>query len=164
MNSLSILNFFVIICVIFPKIDSNCIWYGQCGPSGRGADGKYNCKYTGESIVQKNESFVKLFKDLCPHMYKENEDLQTCCDYDQLILFNDNLALPKQIMSRCPSCYKNFKAFLCDFTCSPYQSDFLLVTQEQDYKPSENETKVEIVTLTYHITNTSANNLYKSCK
>ena len=44
-----------------------------------------------------------------------------------------DLSVPRQLMSRCPACFFNFKAFLCDLTCNPNQSDFLLVTSEQDY-------------------------------
>ncbi|RNA21587.1 Niemann-Pick C1, partial [Brachionus plicatilis] len=155
---------FVAINLNLEYVKCNCIWYGQCGPSQHGVDGRYNCKYTGQPKIQTNETFITIFKDLCPHMYKENEDIRTCCDYEQLITFYDNLSVPRQLLSRCPSCFKNFKAFLCDFTCSPTQNEFMLITKEDEYHPSENVTKIEVVELTYHITNYSVNALYKSCQ
>lgn len=159
-----IIPFLLIFGLNFKSVLSNCIWYGQCGHSEHGVDGRYNCKYTGPAKQQTNETFIKIFKELCPHMYKESEDIRTCCDYDQLITFYDNLSVPRQLLSRCPSCFKNFKAFLCDFTCSPIQNEFMLITKEDEYHPTENETKIEIIELTYHITNYSVNALYKSCK
>jgi hypothetical protein len=30
-------------------------------------------------------------------------------------------------MSRCPACFTNFAAFLCDLTCGPTQSDYLVI-------------------------------------
>lgn len=38
-------------------------------------------------------------------------------------------------MSRCPACFTNFRAFLCDMTCHPNNSDFLLITQDKPYTP-----------------------------
>ena len=35
------------------------------------------------------------------------------------------MSLPKQLLFRCPSCYRNFLNLYCAFTCDPYQSKFL---------------------------------------
>lgn len=43
--------------------------------------------------------------------------------------------MPRQLMSRCPACFTNFRAFLCDMTCHPNNSDFLLITQDKPYTP-----------------------------
>lgn len=76
-----------------------------------------------------------MFKDLCPHLYNET-NTATCCDKAQLTRFNSDLSVPRQLMSRCPACFTNFKAFLCDMTCSPTNAQFLLVTSEQPYNPT----------------------------
>ena len=34
-------------------------------------------------------------------------------------------------MSRCPACFLNFRALVCDFSCSPKQNEFVVVESEQ---------------------------------
>jgi Niemann-Pick C1 protein len=149
----------VVLSLFVNQVRSDCIWYGQCGPSGQGDNGVYNCKYNGPPKPQTNETFLSTFKELCPHLYNETHPTETCCDYAQLSRFKQQLSVPKQLMSRCPACYLNFRTFLCDFTCNPHQQDFMIVTQEQDYTPKQQE----VVSLTYYITNSSVDQLYQSC-
>jgi hypothetical protein len=47
------------------------------------------------------------------------------------------MALPKQLLSRCPACFLNFRTFLCDLTCHPEQHTFLAITQSE---PTRNHT------------------------
>ena len=57
-------------------------------------------------------------------------------------------------------------------TCSPVQSEFLIVTEDEPYTPPveeatdepEPQQQMEVLSITYHITNDYANNLYNSCK
>jgi Niemann-Pick C1 protein len=48
-----------------------------------------------------------------------------------------DLSLPRQLLSRCPACYRNFRTFLCDMTCSPIQSQFHIVNKEREYNPNK---------------------------
>ncbi len=68
-----------------------------------------------------------MYKELCPHLYNGPNNTRTCCDIQQLSYFDRDLTVPKQLMSRCPACFTNFVAFLCDLTCGPTQSDFLVI-------------------------------------
>lgn len=136
-------------------VDADCIWYDECGDSGTG---KYNCKYQGKPKLL--ESNLETFKELCPHLYTGDNSTETCCAPSQVQTLHDNLSVPKQLLSRCPSCYTNFRAFLCDLTCHPKSSEFLLVTNEKEY----NETDMEIVQITYHMTKLYADELFNSCK
>jgi hypothetical protein len=36
-------------------------------------------------------------------------------------------------MSRCPACFLNFRALVCDFSCSPKQNEFVIVESEQPF-------------------------------
>lgn len=63
------------------------------------------------------------------------DQTHTCCDEVQLGHLENDLSFPKQLMTRCPACFINFKAFLCDFTCSPKQREFLVVTTASDVEP-----------------------------
>lgn len=114
-------------------MSSDCIWYGECGQSDRVSSAKYNCKYLGPPIAQTNQTYLDLLKDLCPHLYNGPNATSTCCDLAQLNRFNNDLSFPRQLMSRCPACFLNFRTFLCDMTCSPKQNEFLLITAEQPY-------------------------------
>lgn len=162
----------VFITVLIQQVVSDCIMYGECGPANAGA--VYNCKYTGQAKpMQQNAS--SLLKDICPHLYNGDNKTSTCCDYAQLKRLSDDMSLPRQLMSRCPACYRNFKAFLCDMTCGPNQSDFLLVTNEEPYiKLNEQQLKetkeknalkqMQVLRYTYHITNYYTQYMFDSCK
>ena len=161
------LYLFLLFSLFVCQVHSNCIWYGECGESGQGDDGRYNCKYTGPAKPQTDRAYLDFYKELCPQLYKEQVNPQTnetyvdtCCDMAQLVRYNKQLSVPKQLMLRCPSCYLNFRTFLCDFTCSPKQADFMQITQESDF----NATTQQVVTLTYYITNSSTTEMYDSCK
>lgn len=177
------------------KLEAKCVWYGECGPSFYSPGYNLNCKYTGDPVHQTDSDFLALFRDLCPHLYNES-NTATCCDQTQLKQFKVDIDVLRQLLSKCPACFTNFKTFLCDLNCHPNQADFLLVTREIPYTPqpysfikesssslekeeensdeyqieaNENEDIVptptmEIVELTYHITNLYANNFYNSCQ
>ncbi len=139
-------------------VKSDCIWYGECGDANNG--GKYNCKYDGPpKLLENDPELHELFRVTCPHLYEGN-NTRTCCSREQIKRIDDNLSIPKQLMSRCPSCFTNFKSFLCDFTCNPDSSEFLLVTDEGEY----NATQTQIKAITYHITDYYAQSMYDSCK
>ena len=116
------------------QVDADCIWYGECGPST--GDNVYNCKYLGPAIQVTNSTMLDMIRNLCPHLYHGDEATFTCCDFKQLKRFSDDLSVPKQLMSRCPACYLNFRTLLCDLTCGPTQNEFLMITQEQPYTPN----------------------------
>ena len=120
-------------------MSSDCIWYGECGQSDRVSTAKYNCKYVGPPIAQTNQTYLDLLKDLCPQLYNGPNATSTCCDLAQLNRFNNDLSFPRQLMSRCPACFLNFRTFLCDMTCSPKQNEFLVINAEQPYNKHTDE-------------------------
>lgn len=97
----------------------------------------YNCRYDGPPILQTDPAFLSLYKELCPNLYNGAQNTSTCCDLTQLRRFNEDLSVPRQLMSRCPACFANFRSFLCDLTCHPDNAAFLLVTQDKPYTPSD---------------------------
>jgi hypothetical protein len=117
------------------KIDCNCIWYGECGESDNVGTGKYNCKYTGKAKPFLNATSQKVLKTECPHLFN-GDNTVTCCDDVMVNRLSKDFSLPRQIISRCPACYRNFRTFLCDMTCSPDQDQFLIVTKDRPYNPS----------------------------
>lgn len=153
----SILKSLMLIFMITVCVHADCIWYDECGDAM--ANGKYNCKYDGKPKLLESD-LEEGFKTLCPHLFTGENQTYTCCSRAQYNRLSSSMAVPHQLMSRCPSCYTNFRSFLCDLTCNPNAKDFLLVTKEGPY----NETQMQIERITYHMTNTYAENMYNSCK
>ncbi|XP_051826300.1 NPC intracellular cholesterol transporter 1, partial [Antechinus flavipes] len=104
-----------------------------------------------------------LSKELCPGFFFGNVSL--CCDTQQLQTLKDNLQLPLQFLSRCPSCFYNLLNLFCELTCSPRQSQFLNVTATKSYiDPTTNETKTNVEELKYYIGQSFADAMYNACR
>ncbi|VDM43668.1 unnamed protein product [Toxocara canis] len=87
-----------------------------------------------------------------------------CCDGAQLEHLASQMTLPRQLLSRCPSCFANFIQLWCDFTCSPRQSDFLRITavsDDQSLIPNKTHYVTEVE---YYVREDYANGLLESCK
>ncbi|KAJ6662145.1 hypothetical protein lerEdw1_012610 [Lerista edwardsae] len=138
----------------------SCVWYGQCGTDSGGK--RYNCKYNGSALPLPKDGY-DLVQELCPGFFFENVSL--CCDVSQLQTLKDNLELPLQFLSRCPSCSHNLINLFCELTCSPRQSEFLNVTQTLPYYDVvTKENKTSIIELQYYVGETFANAMYNACK
>jgi Niemann-Pick C1 protein len=115
---------------------------------------KKNCAYNGSALPLDDEGVEEL-KQWCSHLlpndYPANSNVSTCCDIEQvssLLLsreifraltlitvifslqlkeFNSQIKLAAAILNRCPSCMTNLARHICDFTCSPRQSEFIKV-------------------------------------
>ena len=127
---IKILTIIVINAILIQNVISDCIMYGECGPTPK-ENGVYNCKYSGKS-KKLPQHILKKFKDVCPHLYNGNETF-TCCDADQVARLIDGISVPKQLMSRCPSCFLNFRTLVCDFSCSPKQHEFVHISSEENF-------------------------------
>ncbi|XP_062986710.1 NPC intracellular cholesterol transporter 1 [Elgaria multicarinata webbii] len=138
----------------------SCVWYGQCGTAF--GDKKYNCEYKGPALPLSKDGY-DLVQELCPGFFFENVSL--CCDVQQLQTLKDNMELPLQFLSRCPSCYYNFINLFCEITCSPHQSEFLNVTQTIPYSDSiTKENKSSVTEVQYYIGEKFSNAMYNACK
>jgi Niemann-Pick C1 protein len=154
----------VLLVLAVDKIRGDCVWYGECGPSMN--DGVYNCKYDGKpKLFNEDIETQNQLKSLCPHLFNGINQTYTCCAKDQLETLATSMSVPQQLMSRCPACYTNFRAFLCDLTCNPNMHEFLLVTDDEPYKSEKYpEVTKQVKSVTYHISNASVELLYDACK
>lgn len=84
----------------------------------------------------------------------------TCCSASQVRSFDTSMALPKQLLSRCPGCYTNFVNLYCDFTCGPHQSLFMSANST-GVSPKG---KPNILSVNYLLSNYFADGMYESCK
>eukprot|EP00079_Xenopus_tropicalis_P016418 XP_004915269.1 PREDICTED: Niemann-Pick C1 protein [Xenopus tropicalis] len=159
----SLIPLFFLITLWLPgRVSSqHCVWYGECGNSTL-EDKRLNCRYSGPPISLPEEGHT-LLQQLCPSLYYGNNTV--CCDVQQLNTLNSNLQLPLQFLSRCPSCFYNFMTMFCELTCSPYQSEFLNVTQTEPFVgPSPQRANESIVAMEYYIGEQFANAMYNACK
>ncbi|XP_067833782.1 NPC intracellular cholesterol transporter 1 [Heptranchias perlo] len=136
--------------------NATCVWYGECGTDTT-THKRYNCKYDGAPKPLPKAGY-ELIKEVCPNYFYGNVNL--CCDVQQLHTLKDNMQLPLQFLSRCPSCFHNFLTFYCELTCSPTQSLFLNATKFESY--DQNQTSITEVE--YYIGSSFANAMYNACK
>lgn len=74
------------------------------------------------------------------------------------------MAIPQQLLSRCPSCYSNFVNFWCQFTCSPFQRNFLNIIETRNDSKTIKGKPNYITKVEYYVNRTYANDLFKSCQ
>lgn len=72
----------------------------------------------------------------------------------------DRLAQAAPLIASCPACINNFRAFYCDFTCSPDQSTFLTVTSTQKTITGKQAVK----SIDYAVSEEYAEGFFDSCK
>ncbi|XP_038051413.1 NPC intracellular cholesterol transporter 1-like [Patiria miniata] len=103
-----------------------CIMYRQCGIRDI-PEHKLNCYYNQPAPELDDPEGLEILKQLCPHLVKENKTL-ACCDVDQLRTFRNQTLQARQLMSRCPSCQRNFLNLYCAMTCDSSNSLYVDVT------------------------------------
>ncbi|XP_020791717.1 NPC intracellular cholesterol transporter 1 [Boleophthalmus pectinirostris] len=130
----------------------HCVWYGECDPTPKLPDKKYNCNYTGPPQPLHPEGY-ELLAELCPGL--DYGDRAICCNVDQLRTLKGSLQLPLQFLSRCPACYFNLMTLFCELTCSPHQSQFMNTTSFSGKN---------VVEVQYYIGQRFTDAMYNACK
>ncbi|XP_017042857.1 NPC intracellular cholesterol transporter 1 isoform X1 [Drosophila ficusphila] len=143
--------------VLFTLIQSSkqdCIWYGVCNTNA--FQHSQNCPYNGTAKEMPSDG-LDLMKHRCGYLL-ENSNNKFCCDKTQVELLNKNVELAGHILDRCPSCIENLVRHICQFTCSPHQSEFMRVVATDKNKDVEYITSVDL-----HVSTEYVNKTYKSC-
>ena len=134
--------------------DKKCIIRGACGPNpDKSVDplGKYpnclNCKLDEPSDpVGIDEETTELLYQTCPHLRDQlgpwqnktpdtlgSEGLnywpKTCCTRRQVEIMAFSFGQAKDLLSRCPVCYANWRKNFCATTC--LAGEFLQVTRDE---------------------------------
>ncbi|XP_067620860.1 NPC intracellular cholesterol transporter 1 isoform X2 [Eurosta solidaginis] len=149
------LIFFAVLTNLFVGSLQNCIWYGVCNTDL--FQHKQYCVYNGTAKPMPADG-LELLKTRCQHLL-EGGATEFCCDSAQVEILNDNIKLAANFLERCPSCMANLVRHLCDFTCAPYQSEFLKVAETE----TSADGKLYVNAVDLHITTAYTNNTYKSC-
>ncbi len=133
----------------------HCLWYGQCGPSGK-VDSVFNCFYNGPAKnVTPNSEFQKAIKNICPQYV----DGPVCCDKAQLDTLISQISTAQGFFNRCPACLRNFLNVFCATTCDPNSSQFL----DGKLGLDKNGT-VQVTSATVYLDDKFANGVFDSCK
>ena len=140
--------------------DGKCVVYGKCHTEG---SKQYLCSVDHPPKILDNNS-MPILNQFCPELTAKYGN-NLCCAPEQVTDLTTNLGLPSSLISRCPSCYYNFRQSLCDFTCSPYQYRFLSANETGEVeKPGTNETVEYVVNLNYFIGMEYVQKVFDSCK
>lgn len=110
-----------------------------------------------DSEIAQDDVDRELLVSLCGAEFAEGP---TCCTTSQLNTLSSNFDLAEGIISSCPACRNNFRAFWCSFTCSPDQATFLNVTSTQ--VSSTEETAVKSVD--FFVSPEFSTGFFDSCK
>ncbi|KAK7086016.1 NPC intracellular cholesterol transporter 1, partial [Halocaridina rubra] len=145
--------------------DGSCVWYGPCGlnpHTGKTA----NCPYSGKAKPVE-ETTLETLKQICPEFVEDMQsrspdgNISTCCDPMQVVGIISQMSIGSGLLRRCPSCVRNFRQIFCYMTCSPDQSDFMVV---EEMLNATDTNKTVITKLDVHVEEYFVESVYKSCK
>jgi hypothetical protein len=140
--------------------NGKCVIYGKCHSEG----GKQYLCSVDHPPKTLSESGMASLQAFCPELTSKYGN-NLCCDEAQVTDLTVNLALPQGLLSRCPSCFYNFRQSLCDFTCSPYQYRFLNANATGVVEdPETGLNKTYVIGLNYFIGTEHVEKVYESCK
>lgn len=107
---------------------------------------------------------LEKLESLCPELTSKYGN-NFCCDYNQIVDLEKSFAYALPMISRCPSCLRNFRQGYCDFACSPYQYRFINVnTTIHDEEEEGDLGRPSAYSLNFFIGNEYAEKTYESCK
>ncbi|XP_030383524.1 NPC intracellular cholesterol transporter 1 [Scaptodrosophila lebanonensis] len=153
-NEIKCFIVFVLVTLFVPS-QQDCVWFGVCNIDA--LSHRQYCSYNGTAKEMAADAFP-LLKERCGHLL-ENGQTSFCCDEEQIKILNTNIKLAAAILDRCPACMANLVRHMCEFTCSPKQTEFAHVAQTE-----KNDRGQDYITaLDLHITAEYLNKTYKSC-
>uniref|UniRef100_T1IKK4 Niemann-Pick C1 N-terminal domain-containing protein n=1 Tax=Strigamia maritima TaxID=126957 RepID=T1IKK4_STRMM len=158
----------VLVCLLLfvSKVgaEDTCVWYGQCHTSDKPP--VLNCLYSGLPKPLGNASVIEVFNEICPELVNRSGKTVTCCNADQIEILADGLVNVKPLLARCPSCWHNFRNFLCVVTCSPNQSRYMNVTRPgpEDLTVSEHDFQKVVKSVEFMLTESYTKAFFDSCK
>lgn len=121
------------------KREGYCSIYDECGKNPEITNSLLETSIPCESNTEARKlsgQHLSILKDVCPMLYKGDNDTYACCTIGQLLSIQKSFSLSKVILSRCPSCAENFANLHCQNTCSPNQSTFINVVRTTPYNDS----------------------------
>ncbi len=99
----------------------------------------------------------KLLTGVCGPAFLEGP---VCCTTEQVETLRDNFNQVEGLVSSCPACRNNFRAFFCTFTCSPQQRSFVNVTSTQEMQNG----RIAVKSVDFYVAREYGEGFFNSCK
>ncbi|KAL1406562.1 niemann-Pick type C-related protein 1 [Vanrija albida] len=139
-----------------PNAPGVCAMRGSCGRASMfGAE--LPCPDHGQADKIDDE-IAELLRTTCGPAWTLPSHV--CCTTDQVRTLSTQLQQAAPLIASCPACVNNFRAFYCDFTCSPDQSTFMAVTSTQRTTDGRQAVK----SIDYAVSEEFASAFFTSCK
>ena len=122
-----------------------CATYGDCGNLPCVSD------TLPEALSLEGRDIIE---NICPHLKNNNK---FCCDDNQAKKLKEKLKAADKLLKSCNTAMVNFRALICDMTCSPDQGSFVKVTDTKKYNAKTAATKLD-----YHLSEDYANKVWRS--
>ncbi|KAH8329144.1 hypothetical protein KR074_004746 [Drosophila pseudoananassae] len=148
--------FSVVLLTLIQLSKQDCVWYGVCNTNTFGHS--QNCPYNGTAI-EMPQAGLDLLRERCGFLLQNNQN-KYCCDTEQVKILNENVKLAGNFLDRCPSCMENLVRHICEFTCSPKQSEFMHMAATEKNSTSG---RSYISAVDLHVSTEYINKTYKSC-
>ncbi len=112
----------------------------------------------GVDMSQPSAELSSLLSVVCGPSFQVPDSV--CCTLDQAKTLANRLQQAAPLIASCPACINNFRAFFCDFTCSPDQSNFVRVNDTQKTRDG----RVAVKEVDYAVSTEFKDGFYESCK
>ncbi|XP_045451806.1 NPC intracellular cholesterol transporter 1 homolog 1b-like [Melitaea cinxia] len=138
------MNFTFVFCVLLTlwcSVTAKCVMYGVCAVVG-GHPKLCPVDHEAAPLLRNLTGEIKnevrdIVESRCPQLLyddegnrRDDDDVLSCCDSEQIMDTHRSLLLADGILGRCPTCFANFKRQICEMNCSPDQSLFVDVTED----------------------------------
>lgn len=155
---------FTALVVFIPAINARCAFHGQCD-TYQGLLGEVGipCKVDMDPVPLNDTTAIEQLQKYCKDLWDsapvdaESGNKMFCCDQDQVQNIVSNLEIPGTLMSRCPTCFRNFREYACQLPCSPVQRTFIEVTETD---PKTNALK----SINFNVSKDYAYKTWDSCR
>uniref|UniRef100_A0A669QFW2 NPC1 like intracellular cholesterol transporter 1 n=1 Tax=Phasianus colchicus TaxID=9054 RepID=A0A669QFW2_PHACC len=113
-----------------------CAFYGSCGRNPELNNSLVSAEVpclSNSPARNASAAMLPLLRSVCPELVRDDGGATpVCCSPSQLLALQLSVALSGTVLSRCPSCARNFANLHCNNICSPDQSLFVNVTRVAD--------------------------------
>ncbi|XP_014817570.1 PREDICTED: Niemann-Pick C1-like protein 1, partial [Calidris pugnax] len=144
-----------------------CAFYGDCG---RNPEINISLVASGIPCLDNSPARVAtgpllaLLRSVCPELVNPNGTTHVCCSLKQLGDLQLSVALSGTVLSRCPSCARNFANIYCQNICSPDQSLFTNVTRVTTPSGATNSSALAVVEYQCFYRRSFADAAFTSCQ
>ena len=133
---------------------AGCAMYDNCGKKSVFGPALPCAVSTAPKTPSDNQA--NLLTELCGDKFDT-----VCCSEAQLVAMQTLLKKLDPLVSSCPACRRNFYDFVCEFTCSPHQLDFVEIIKSQ---PASDTGKEIVTELNQYIDRKYAQAFFDLCK